>query len=1284
MVKKIKITAILWDIYASPILQAGKNLKGVEVVVFPSRKVERLKGDLKKIIQHLEEAKVILLYRSTESFWEELEEKLKQLAQEKPVISLSANPSYWLLSSVKPEVVATSYKYLIYGGEKNFRNLLLYILNETGNASFAVEPPELLPWEGIYHPKTSKVYKSLEEYSEFFKFPDVPRVGIVFSRSYWVNGNTEFIDCLAKGLERRELLPIPVFTYSVRDENLGSKSTKEVMEKYFVDKEGKNLVEAVIKLTPLFAGGENTDDSSHSIDFLKRLNVPIFQPLLSSYKTKEEWEKDPHGLGRLTAWYVTLPEFEGVIEPIILGVAGEGETMKKIEPLSERCSKIAERVSRWVKLRRKPIKERKVAFILHNNPCASVEATVGGAANLDSLESVTRIMKSMKKAGYVVNSPENGKKLIEEILKRKAISEFRWTTVEEIVKKEGALKLIPTEDYLKWFDTLSQKFKERINEVWGEPPGKEMHGVPAAMIYKGKIVVTGVNFGNAVVCVQPKRGCAGPRCDGKVCKILHDPDIPPPHQYFATYRYLEYDFGADCVIHVGTHGNLEFLPGKGVGLSGECSPDIAIGNLPHLYIYNSDNPPEGAIAKRRSYATLIDHMQAVMVRSGLEGGLEEVERLLEEYYRAENKENKSLLHSLKHSILKKMEETSLNKEIEYKPGIPFERVVKNLHEKLNLIKSSQINDGLHIFGEIPEGERKFEFIRSMFSFDTEELNLRTSLFKVLNIDLTFALSHIGEFYAPLEMSYGDILDFADRVTLEFIRRIIEEDGKPLSIIEELLGEKIKRREYLGEFLRHAEKIKEIDYRMKESKEIDSFLSGLNGKFIPPGPSGKITRGRYEILPTGRNFYTLDIRKLPTKSAYETGKRLAEGVIQKHLNEEGRLPENIALYWTCMDITCSDGEGMAQIMNLLGARPRWRENGMVDGFEVIPLKELGRPRIDVTIRVGGILRDNFPNCMEYIDKVIRSVANLDEPVEMNFVRKHALKQLEERKGEKGEKELWEEVITRIFGSKPGTYMAGTNLAVYASAWKEEKDLSDVFIYWNRYAYGEKIFGKESTRTFTEVLKTVDITFNKAYTDEYDLFGCCCYFATQGGMTNAARCLSGKPVKAYYGDTRDLKNVSMRSLKDEVRRVVRSKILNPKWIEGMKRHGYKGLGDISKRIGRIYGWEATTGEVDDWIFDEIARTYALDKEMRKFFEENNPYALEEIARRLLEAYERKLWKADPELIEKLKESYLEIESWLEEEMGEVEGEFQGGSVDILTMEDVKEWGEKMREIRGLIKK
>ncbi|AIS51710.1 cobaltochelatase CobN [Thermoanaerobacter kivui] len=1285
-----RITAVVWHSYATLLRKVSEELKGVlDVKVYSARLLEEGKEDIDELYKEMEESDLLFFYRSSgESVWTELESKVKTM--NKPVVCTAFDPTFWSMSNVNISIPAKCYAYMTQGGNENFLQMFLMLAAEVLGLNVSYSEPKEYPWEGIYHPDASKIFSSVEEYFSWYKihrknnianknFTQIPTVGLLFARSYWVNNNTAVEDMLIRTLEEKGLNVIPVFCYSVKDDGLGTRSAGEVVRQYFI-KEGKPLINALIKLMSFFLESskqefDKKETASKGVSLLQELGVPVFEPVVSYYKTIEEWQEDPQGLNTDISWTIAMPEFEGVIEPIFIGAIERKDGFERRVPVEERIKKLVDRINKWIMLQLKPVQARKVAFILHNNPCASVEATVGGGANLDTLESVARILSCMKERGYDVELPADGKELIKTIMERKAISEFRWTTIDEIVNKGGVIKFMDVDEYCRWFDTLEPEVKKRITEAWGNPPGEEMNGVPAAMVYDGKIAITGVKLGNAYVCVQPKRGCAGSRCDGRVCKILHDPDIPPPHQYLATYKYLEEQ--VDVIVHVGTHGNLEFLPGKGVALSQNCYPDIAIGNIPHLYIYNADNPPEGTIAKRRSYATLVDHMQTVMTQGGLYDELAELDRYMEEYEKAKVADP-ARAHALKHMIIDEIKRTNLDKQIPLENAHDsFEEVAERVHALLSVIRNTQIQDGQHIFGDIPEGERRVEFINSIMRFDSgNEVSLRRVVARLMNLELSELLSDQSKICLKYGKSYGALLEEVDRVSKAFLAHLIEGIEIDTNLAREVLKEKFVCEEALKDLNALLPRVMDLNERVEASKEIDALLSGFEGKYIPAGPSGLITRGRDDVLPTGRNFYSLDPYRVPTKAAYEVGKRLAEKVIEKYLKEEGRYPENIAIYWMCNDIMWADGEGLGQMLYLLGVRPKWLPNGRVSGIEVIPLEELGRPRIDLTVRVSGITRDNFPNCIELLDEAIQTVAALDEPEEQNFVRKHTLSQL---KGSKGE-EAWRNATLRIFASKPGTYSAGVNLAVYASAWKEEKDLADIFVYWNGYAYGKNTFGKEAFKELQSSLKTVDVTYNKVVCDEYDLFGCCCYFGTHGGMTAAARVASGKEVKTYYGDTREPEHVEVRTLADEVRRVVRTKLLNPKWIEGQKRHGYKGASDISKRIGRVYGWEATTQEVDDWIFDDIAKTFILNRENRQFFKENNPWAMEEIVRRLLEAEQRGLWKADPQVLESLRETYLEIEGWLEEDMGDVKGEFQGGAIDILTAEEVSDWGAKMKEVKA----
>jgi len=1262
----MKLFTIMWSNYIPP-LKVACAANGVELAAYSTKQITQHAEVLDSLRRDLAGADCILLYRTSDPLWDELEPEIQAAGERCPVVVVGSDPSLWGLSTVGLETVATTWNYILYNGDENLDNLLRYLRCRVMGEDVPHRPPVPVPWEGLHHPLLDGVFTTTADYLAAYAAalgqPANGWVGLLYSRSNWVNRNLEVEKALIAELERRGLGVIPAFFYSIKDGSMGNLSGAEVIETYFTD-QGAPMVQGIVKLTSFFlasrTGGMKESDAPPGVGLLQRLNIPLFSPVISYYQNEEQWLDAPEGLGAQVGWSMAMPEFEGVIEPLVVGTSSGSGTPEEERylPIAERMTKFAGRVAAWVALGNKPVSERKIAFILHNNPCVSVEASVGAGAHLDTLESVARIMGRMREAGYAVTPPASGKELIDTIMDRKAISEFRWTTVEEIVAKKGTLDMLELERYRPWFEELPQATRVRMCEAWGNPPGEEKDGVPAAMVHDGKILITGVSYGNVVVCAQPKRGCAGARCDGQVCKILHDPDVPPTHQYVATYKWLAREFGVDAIVHVGTHGNLEFLPGKATGLSSGCFPDIGIDTMPHLYIYNADNPPEGTIAKRRSYATLVNHLQTIMVPGELYGDLETIERLLEDYRRFKTVEP-GKAHTISHMIAEKVKGLQLiNGDITHDN---VDSKVDEIHGALAMLKETRIPKGMHVFGKLPEGESLSEFVYAIVRYENTSGSLRGLTAKAL-------------VRSPEEE------DDAFRGRVESAARLLckgyVEQGVPLldgfssiCCIKEQDSEAIVQVQAFIDTVRDG---------VMASDEIGSLFNGFNAGYIPPGPSGLMTRGRPDILPTGRNFYSLDPHKLPSPAAWETGKQLAEKTLGKYLEDEGRYPENIAFHWQCTDIMWTDGEGMAQMLHLLGVCPEWQPNGRVRSFTIIPLEDLCRPRIDITVRVSGITRDNFPSTIDLLDEAVQAVAILDEPVEMNYVRKHTLEKLGTESAEN--EGALREATYRIFASMPGTYQAGTQLAVYASAWETEQDLSDVFLYWNGYAYGKGTFGAKAHGSLKESLRTVTLTFNKTQSDEYDLTGCCCYFGTHGGMINAARVISGNEIKNYYGDTREQGEVQVRTLEEEMRRIARGKILNPVWIEGIKEHGYKGAAEISKRVGRLYGWQATAKVVDDSVFDDVARTFMMDEQNREFFEKENPWALEEIGRRLLEAAQRGLWQPAEDVKEQLQDIYLEIEGWMEERMGDIKGEFQGGSIDIITATDVAGWKSRMAEVLG----
>jgi len=1182
--------------------------------------------DWEEFISYAQGADALLFYGSS-SF-----ERIDELSKGKPDRIVVSFGEGGIEGNVHPSAALEAERYYKFGGIRNLKNLILF-LGKLAGWDFQPAPPEPIPWQGIYHPQLG-VFASREEYEKVY--PLKARVGLLFYRSQWENGDTATVDLLVHKLEGEKIGVVPVFSYSMSDPRLGIPGNEEALKLL----EGCDLILNLQSFTLL--RGDLTP--------LEKLDVPILQGIKEYYKSEEEWRADPQGISPMSqVMSVAQPEISGTIEPILISAKVEvseprikGNYALQM-PIGDRADLIVRRIKGWLTLQRKPIPQRRITFVLHNAPCKSVEATVGRGYGLDTLESLVRVMRAMKEMGYRVEGiPESGEDLVRMILDRKAISEFRWTTTDEIVSKGGVLEHIDAQRYERWFDSLPKSAQKKVIESWGDPPGE-------AMVYEGKILVTGLNFGNVNVILQPKRGCAGAKCDGKVCKILHDPTLPPPHHWLATYMWIAQN--SDLVVHVGTHGALEFLPGKGVGLAQEDFPEISISDKPHLYIYTISNPPEGIIAKRRSYATLIDHLIPTISPSGLYDDLEEIDGLLRQYEDARRTEDDARMKVLERQITDLALKANLIEGEE-----EFEEIREKLHSRLTLMRETMIPYGLHILGEPPQGDELVDMLVSILRFDGDVPSIRRGIIEVEGGNYDEVLQ---------DPSSGKFLDEVTEKARKLMKLALER-GTDGGIIEETL--QVRNPGAIEVLRRTVEYGLEVARELEATRrEISQLLRGMNGEYIEPGASGSLTRGRVEVLPTGRNFYGVDPWRVPTPAAIEVGQQLAEKLLHRYLHEEGEYPESVGMVLFSMDVFRADGEEVAQILHLLGVKPKWDKGGRARGIEIIPLQKLGRPRIDVTVRLSGIMRDTLPHIWEMIDEAVRAVSCLDEPPEMNYIRKHKLEAMERGLSER-------EATFRVFAAQPGSYGAGVNYAVEASAWENEEDLRDVYVDWGGYAYGKDVYGQPAHKSFAFNLSKVKVSFNKLESDEHDLLGCCCYFAYQGGMTAAVKSISGEDVKTYWGDTRDPDRIDVRDMKDEIERVVRTRLLNPKWLEGMRRHGYKGAGDISSRVVHLYGWDATAGVVEDWIYDEIQRRIVAG--MKEWFMEHNPYALEEIARRLLEAHSRGMWNADEESLEELREIYMELEGILEDE--ERRGEFQGGDVRIFTKRDVDEWREKAEKI------
>ncbi len=1089
---------------------AREALKSVDVDVdVVVRDVQSInwKDDCRPLLD--EKADLYVIYQMGRGEWEKiLASKAKVLAFKSSIDSKSV---------VDGKEYEELYLYLAYDGLENLKNFVLRCVEVAFrlrglNVRLKAEKPLKMPFQGIYHSK--RYFSSYEEYAEWYGVKKFD-VALLFYRARYLFNNTAHVDMLIGELEKRGLSVIPVFCLTFPDREAGIPGVEKAIEDYVLPAKPEVLIWGLYFRV------------SRDLDLLKKLGVPILNAIELYATTPEEWMKG-NGMNPTTlSMAVIMPEFDGVINPTVFSGEIRSEEVLKAVPIEERVCRIAEQAERWVKLRKKDKRDRKIAIVLHSSTTGNVEANSGTALGLDSFESVLNMLKAMKKKGYSVKIPE--KEVLVESLKA------AWA---------GRFSLGKCVEYVNY--NLPESVREEMLEKWGEPLSS--YGIP------------GVWLGNVFVTVQP------PRCDTFEHKLIHDPVLPPTHAYLAFYQFIN---KFDAVIHVGKHGSVEWLPGKSCGLSNRCYPDICLKAIPNGYIYIVNNPAEGTQAKRRGYSTIIDHLPPVMERAELYAELEEA---IEDYFKAKERGLKDQMEVLKEKIVK----LAKKHRFEVKD---FEESLRELHAKVQNLNCSLFNVGLHVFGEVREPEK-------------------------------VALAVVRP---DLELS-----------TNARERKAIREEF--LSALKSAM----KTGKVQGKLSEFVERGLEVIEKLQNIMEIESFLKFLDGGYVEPGPSGDITRGA-DVLPTGRNFYSVDPRAIPSKSAWEVGKKLAEKLIEKYEREEGKLPETIAFIQWTSDPMNTDGEQIAQILYTLGVEPVW--NGRrVESLRIIPLEELGRPRIDVFLRISGLFRDTFMYLVEVVDRAIAMVSSLDEPLTHNYVRKHTL----------------EGIAHRIFGDMPGAYGAGVNHAVNSSAWESRDDLAEVFVEWGMYAYGKGVYGVADKEGMLKAMRNVDVVIRNHYTDEWDVFSDDCPYAFHGGLGLAVEKVKGVKPKLYISDTRPKLGEKERivDVEEEVERVARITILNDRWIEGMKKHGYKGAGDMMKRIVNMFGWEATADAVKDWIFEDVAKKYVLNEEMREWLLENNPYSLEEIARRLLEAYRRCLWNASEDLIEEIEDVYMEVEGYLED--------------------------------------
>ncbi len=1125
-------------------------------------------------------------------------------------------------------------KYLLFGGSYNFKNLLLFLEKLILNSSREVFPPCKLPDEGIYHHSYPHPL-SLEQYFKDLYIPSRPTIGIWFYQSYWVNSDLSYLDALIKEIENRDANALCVFHLRYKDKERGNHGADYIVEKFFM-KDNRSIIDVLISPMMFSLTMGNKD----YMDLYKKLNVPVIQAMLT-FLTQEQWKQNIQGLSSMEISYsVAQPEFDGnlITTPVATRETKEidphtGALIYKYEPIEERIKRVVSLALKWTTLRKKNNREKKVAIIFHHYPPRNDR--IGCAAGLDSFESVKELLHRMYKEGYQIEKLYNSGEEISSDLLEGLTYDSRWCLGEQLPNKKHAIA-IEKEQLEKWSSNIPGETFIKMREDWGEMPGD-------LFTHHQQLFIPGMLNGNIFLTIQPPRGYFE-----NIEKLYHDPYLSPPYNYLAHYRWIRDVFKADAVIHVGKHGSLEWLPGKSVGLSEMCWPDIMISDIPNIYPYIINDPSEGTQAKRRSYCCIIDHLTPIFTNAELYDELAKLDDLLKEYSLAKTQDKGKLpiLRSLIWDTAKEahiIEELNLSEEV-----FPenFEDFLSRLHTYLSELWDTMINQGLHVLGRVPPSKELAEYLTQLTRISSEGIpSLREAIIEAWGFNYQNLIKNKGKPISPESPTLGrELLEKAHRIALSLCQELISSPEKnDEEICLKIAGTVTSNLKNALSYIRILkEKLEHT------TQEIDFLLKALNGGFVPPGPSGAPTRGQAHILPTGRNFYSVDPRKIPTPGAWEMGKKLGDALLKRYLEDTGNYPSSIGIIVWGGPTMRTGGDDIAQILYLLGVKPRWSRGSMeVEGIEIIPKEELGRPRIDVVPRISGFFRDCFPNLVDLIHNAVSLVASLEEEEEENFLRKNVIKDMESyiREGHSREK-AFSLATLRIFGCPPGTYGAGVAQLVESGKWKDLKDLADIYITYSSYAYGGDIYGEPHRDIFEKNLSRIDLTVKNEDSREYDMMSCTDFYNYYGGLIASVRTMSGKTPHSYVGDSSDPENIKIRTTSEEAKHVLRSRIVNPKWLSGMKKHGYKGAGDISKMMDVILGWDATANVMEDWMYEEVAKRIALNPEIQKWMKQTNPYALHNIVNKLLEAIQRGMWKAQEKTQRELQRTFLEIEGDIEE--------------------------------------
>ena len=1122
-------------------------------------------------------------------------------------------------------------EYMMGRGAENDRAIVVW-LNRMLTGEGDLPPIVQHPSDGVYHPDYPKDV-TLEEYLGHLD-PSKPTAGLMFTSNLWIYGNLAHVDALIRGIEGQGMNVIPVFFAIPASRTSGEEGSVSVVRRYFMDG-SRRRIDVLVMSTPFSQLNNSRDcDGIYTPDeqnyFHTLTDIPVIQAMsVSSHFA--DYEESAEGLSKSDfSMNVIWPEVDGQIITVPFASNEQGRGAPKLyTPLSDRIAHLAASIRRWADLARTPRNDRRIAILMYQSRPDS--GRIGGAAGLDTIQSVRDMLERYRDLGYTVDHvPETSRDLIDEILDN-ITNDLEWSSEERV--REKAADLVSLDEYLPEYRRLSEFNRRSMEESWGKPPG-------GTSVQDGEFVIPGIVNGNIYIGFQPLRSWAD-----QMEAVYHDPVVPMPHQYLAFYRWLKNDFGTHAVIHVGTHGTLEWLPGRSVGLSGKCCPDLVLDSIPNIYPYVIDDPGEGIQCKRRSEAVLIGHMCPTMARAGTYDELEAVDGPLQEVFKntAAGAEQRSAMVS---EVLEAARKAKLLKEL----GIPddvsvedFERELGRIHDYITDLKDAIIRDGLHVLGKAPEGDLLKESVYSLMRLRNGDVpSLRTSVAQAMGYDLESLIDdRIGTTDGELN---SVVIDRIDERTMELI------DGMQAAGYDENaclgMAGSIGDTESMGKTISYICRSL-VPNLARMTDEMDNMMHACDGGYVLPGPSGAPTRGNAHILPMGRNYYGIDPDIVPTRAAWEIGRRMADQMIARYTEAKGGWPTEVGFIIWATDTMKTNGDDVAYILWLMGVRPVWSRNGNgVVGLEAIPLEELGRPRIDVAVRITGLFRDAFPNLIDMIDDAVRLVAGLDESDDDNILAANLRRDIVEGM-EKGltVDEARRRASVRVFGCPPGAYGPGVNHAIESSDWKTVQDLADIYIAWGSYAYGHDAKGECMKDEFVRRFSAVKATVKNMPDREIDVLDIDDVYGYLGGMNSFIKAYGNKDAMSFVGDGSDPDRTRIRDAKEELQFVYRSKVLNPKFIDGLKRHEYRGVAEIANLTEYTFGWDATSDIVDDWVYEKLAETYLFDDDTREWMERENPHAMTEMMNRLFEAMDRGMWDAKQETVERMRDIYLELEERVE---------------------------------------